>query len=123
MSETDQSKLTLADIAERTPHIDVKPDVVRVAPGRKDDHGKLPYDLLPWGPIRYVVQVLQFGADQYGIDNWKIVPKHRSRYFSAAMRHVLAWFQGEKLDSQSGLPHLAHAVTCLLFLLWKDDNP
>lgn len=38
------------------------------------------------------------------------------------MRHTLAWHQGEIRDPESGLHHLAHAITCLLFLVAKDLN-
>jgi hypothetical protein len=29
---------------------------------------------------------------------------------------------GAKADPESGLPHLAHAVCCVLFLLWFDER-
>ena len=44
----------------------------------------------------------------------------RARYFSAAHRHIHAWVGGELRDRESGLPHLAHAVCCLLLLAWFD---
>jgi hypothetical protein len=77
---------------------------------------------MPWDAMLHVARVLLFGAKKYGAGNWKMVPKARDRYFAACLRHTLAWWQGEKLDPESGLPHLAHAVTCLIFLLWFDDN-
>ena len=40
----------------------------------------------------------------------------------ACHRHLQAWWSGERLDKESGLPHLAHAVCCLLFLMWGDDE-
>ena len=84
--------------------------------GVKNDCGKARWDLVPWREMEEVVHVLGFGADKYGADNWKHVPGARERYFAAAMRHLVAWKQGEELDAESGLPHLAHATTCLLFL-------
>lgn len=35
---------------------------------------------------------------------------------AAAMRHLAAWRDGEQLDEESGLPHLAHALCCIVFL-------
>ncbi len=88
--------------------------------GRKDDSGKAPWHLLPWGAVAEVVRVLAFGAAKYAPDNWQQVAQPGDRYFSAAQRHLVAWRQGERVDPESGLPHLAHAACCLLFLLWFD---
>ena len=88
--------------------------------GRKDDVAKAPWDLLPIGPLRSVVDVLAFGARKYGVDNWQQVPDARRRYYAAALRHLTAWWEGEKTDPESGLPHLAHAACCVLFLGWFD---
>ena len=84
--------------------------------GVKHDSGKARWDLVPWREMEDVVSVLGFGADKYGADNWRHVSGAQERYFAAAMRHLVAWKQGEELDAESGLPHLAHATTCLLFL-------
>ena len=91
-------------------------------PGVKHDDAKPRWSLLPWAQVERVVDVLTFGARKYEVDNWKRVPNARVRYFNAAMRHLLAWHRGERNDSESGLPHIAHAVCCLLFLAWFDDN-
>lgn len=90
--------------------------------GRKLDAGKSPWHLLPWDSAQSIVEVLAHGAKKYAPNNWKHVRGARDRYFSAAMRHTLAWYQGEQLDAESGLPHLAHAATDLLFLLWFDKR-
>jgi hypothetical protein len=88
--------------------------------GAKFDAGKEPWHLLPWGPVRDVVRVLAYGADKYAPDNWQLVPEARKRYFAAAQRHLFAWWEGERTDPESGLPHLAHAACSLLFLAWFD---
>lgn len=90
------------------------------AVGRKDDAGKLPYDLLPWGAVAQVVAVLQYGAKKYAPDNWRQVKDWRRRYFSAACRHLVSWVTGEKLDPETGLHHLAHAACCVLFMIELD---
>ena len=58
----------------------------------------------------------------YGPDNWRRVTDAKNRYFAAMVRHITAWWGGEKFDPESGLHHLAHAGCCLLFLMWFDDN-
>ena len=88
--------------------------------GRKDDQNKLRYDLLPVEPIEEVIKVLTLGAVKYSPDNWKRVKPYDVRYYNAALRHIQAWRRGETFDSESKLPHLAHAVCCLLFILWKE---
>lgn len=90
--------------------------------GRKDDGGKTRYDLLPWAGLDLVAQVLTKGAAKYAPDNWRKVEGWRWRYFRAAVGHLIAWWSGEKLDSEWGLPHLAHAACCVLFLLELDQT-
>ena len=55
-----------------------------------------------------------------GVGNWRYVENPQTRYYDAAMRHLLAWFEGEKNDEETGLNHLAHAGCDILFLLWFD---
>lgn len=88
--------------------------------GRKDDLGKLRYDLVPLLAEEQMVAVLTFGAKKYSPDGWRTVPNAKARYHAALRRHVAAWARGEKLDSESGLPHLAHALCCLAFLTELD---
>jgi hypothetical protein len=88
--------------------------------GRKFDGGKLEYGLLPPLALEEVVKVLTFGAQKYERDNWQRVPDSKRRYFDALQRHLWAWKQGEKDDKESGLPHLAHAMCCLMFLYEHD---
>jgi len=86
--------------------------------GKKYDAGKPRWDLLPLEPIKAVVDVLTFGAKKYAPNNWKKVARPRERYYAALQRHLYAWRLGEKKDPESGLPHLAHALCCLVFLAW-----
>lgn len=85
--------------------------------GQKHDAGKDRWDLLPTRAVRSLVRVLAHGALKYGEGNWRLVPETRKRYYAAAQRHLTAWWEGETFDPESGLPHLAHAACCVLFLL------
>lgn len=91
--------------------------------GVKHDAGKPRWDLLPWEAVEAVVLVLTYGATKYGPDNWRRVPGARWRYLGAALRHVAAWARGQRLDAESGLPHLAHAAASILFLISLDAAP
>lgn len=88
--------------------------------GRKYDGGKLEYGLLPPLALEETVKVLTFGAQKYERDNWQKVPDSKRRYFDAMQRHVWAWKQGEQIDEESGIHHLAHAMCCMMFLYEHD---
>lgn len=85
--------------------------------GVKHDGGKRRYDLLPMDSVDALVDIITFGCDKYGPNNWQNLENGSLRYYAAAMRHLSAWRQGEELDQESGLPHLAHAMCCLTFML------
>lgn len=90
--------------------------------GRKYDTGKPDYTLLPWDAVEQIVKVLDFGARKYARDNWKHVEGGETRYLAAAFRHLAAHNRGEKVDSETGISHLAHAGCCVLFLLALEKN-
>ena len=91
--------------------------------GKKLDSGKRRMDLLPVGPLWAVADVLTFGAAKYDPQNWRR-GMDWSRLYAAAQRHLTAFWNGEDLDSESGLPHLAHAACCLMFLLeFENTHP
>ena len=90
--------------------------------GRKFDDDKLKWELVPFKEFSDVVHILTTGAKKYASDNWKYVKDGQNRYFSAVMRHIIAYRTGEKLDPESGKSHLAHAICSLLFLMWFDNN-
>lgn len=88
--------------------------------GKKFDAEKPRWDLMPLKVLEEVVDVLTMGAKKYSDGNWMRVPDGRRRYFAACLRHLTSWQAGEKTDKESGKSHLAHAVCCLIFLLWYD---
>ena len=94
----------------------------KLVEGVKADDGKIPFDL--WSPyaIEDTAKVLQFGASKYEPYNWTKGIKY-SRVFSALLRHIWAWWRGERNDTETGLHHLAHAMCCLMFLLHYEVGP
>ncbi len=91
--------------------------------GVKYDAGKPDWSLLPYRELEDVVRVLTYGAKKYpSPDNWKRVDNAKPRYLAAMMRHVTARIRGEMMDPETGLPHLAHAMCCLLFWMWHDKE-
>lgn len=67
------------------------------------------------------ININEISNQKSGVDNWKTVPDGKQRYLDAFLRHGMATASGEKLDPDSGLPHMAHAVCCGLFYLWFDQ--
>lgn len=90
--------------------------------GRKDDQEKPDWSLLPLATVERVVEVLDHGARKYSRENWRLVPELERRYYAAVLRHLRAWQGGQRLDPDSGLPHLAHAMCSLVFLLTVEEE-
>jgi hypothetical protein len=70
------------------------------------------------------------GARKYRRHNYRVAGVRASVYYDAAMRHLMAWWEGEDIDIDSGLSHISKALACLsvlrdsmIFNNWKDDRP
>lgn len=101
---------------DHTPYMEKRPNA-----DLKYDQGKLRHDLIPPEAEKALAEVLTFGADKYEPDSWRDVKDGKRRYMAAALRHINAHRMGEELDEESGLSHLAHALTNLAFLVALDD--
>ena len=84
----------------------------------------------PVNSIRLLGLVHNNGATKYGTLNWREHTVSASVYYNAAWRHMAAWYEGEDLDPESGLPHLAHVMACMSIVLdaekfdkLNDDRP
>lgn len=82
----------------------------------KADSGKLELTLVNPALIKEVAKVRMYGTKKYGdSENWrKVEPR---RYINALYRHLIAYVEGEEIDSESGLSHLAHMACNISFLL------
>lgn len=89
--------------------------------GIKHDGNKAPFDLISVPFLEQIASVLAFGAKKYEAHNWRKGLKY-SRVFSALMRHLWAFWRGETNDKETGLPHLAHAACCLMFLMHYESR-
>lgn len=83
----------------------------------KADDGKPPLAILfdTSKALGEVARVMAYGAAKYDRKNWAKCDDPE-RYISATLRHIAAYQGGEKIDPESGMSHLAHAVCSLLFL-------
>jgi hypothetical protein len=80
------------------------------------DFRKQRLDLIPSEALRAMGEVLAFGVDKYG--------DCRERGFDCSyavlLHHLLAWHDKEPADPESGLSHLAHALTIAGILVTRE---
>lgn len=97
--------------------------------GVKHDFSKPQMSLLPLKDLEGVVRVLEFGMKKYARGDWKFVPDGGMRYFDAGMRHLAELSDPTdiedlaRLDQESVLPHIDHAICSLIFarhFIFKD---
>lgn len=69
--------------------------------------------LIPPSALIYMALGFMNGADKYGPYNWRANKVAARVYVAAAMRHLAAYLDGEDTASDSGFPHLGHAMACL----------
>lgn len=53
------------------------------------------------------------GARKYGRHNYRVAGVRYSVYYDAAFRHLMAWWEGEDFDPDSGEHHLVKAAACM----------
>lgn len=95
-------------------------EVVLVEDFIKFDSGKLRYSLVPPKAMKELAKVLTYGAKKYKPNNWQRVD-NTERYVDALYRHLEAWRSGEKVDVDSKLSHLNHALANVAFLVHFED--
>lgn len=78
---------------------------------------KIPMHLFPQTATVYGAMALLEGAAKYGRANWRKIGVRASIYYDACMRHLTKWFEGQEIDEDSGLPHLAHALACIAIII------
>lgn len=84
--------------------------------GLKHDSGKLLMSLIEPEYIEDIASVLTFGAEKYAPNSWQKVDDAERRYKDALLRHTMSYLKGEHLDPESGLTHLSHMATNIMFL-------
>jgi len=91
---------------------------------KKFDSGKPMVSLVEPKFILGIADILTFGAEKYGKNNWKLAKEDdMARYKDALMRHLMSYLDGELLDPESGKPHLHHIGCNLMFLEYFDRQP
>lgn len=92
--------------------------------------GKAPLSTIPAPFLSMTGLALMEGARKYGRHNYRRAGIRYSVYYDALMRHMMAWWEGEDIDPDSGLPHIAKASACLAIIVdswhsgeFNDDRP
>jgi len=87
----------------------------------KFDGGKPPMELLSGVALSKTAQVMGFGARKYSANAWR-AGMDWSRILDAALRHIMAFSDGEDEDPESGLSHMAHAACNIMFILEYEET-
>ena len=87
----------------------------------KHDNGKQLISLIDPKFIEGLATVMTQGANKYGRDNWKEC-KEPHRYLDALLRHTLKYWDGEKVDTESGKSHLYHIAFNAMALDYLDNK-
>ena len=78
---------------------------------------KLPLHLWPAAATALGSVGLLNGALKYGRANFRAIGVRASIYKDAAARHLDAWFEGEEVDPDDGVPHLAAVLACIAIIV------
>jgi hypothetical protein len=103
----------LPSLVEKTPTTEVRS--VSSTGGEKGVKPEA-YALIPWEAMDEVARVYNEGAKKYAAHNWR-KGYEWSKSFSAACRHLFAFWRGEDIDPELGTRHLAMAIFHLLGML------
>lgn len=105
---------------------------VRKDTNPKDSVGirKVPLSTVSAQVMAEVGLAMMEGARKYGRHNYRIAGVRASVYYDATLRHLMAWWEGEDIDPDSGLSHVTKAIAGLTVLrdamineMLNDDRP
>ena len=91
---------------------------------------KAPLSTVPANVLAELGVAMMEGALKYGRHNYRHAGVRASVYYDALMRHMMAWWEGEDIDPDSGVPHIVKAIATLVVLrdadyrgMLEDDRP
>ena len=98
----------------------------------KEEFGskKIPMSVISAPFLSELALAMYEGARKYGRHNYRTSNIKASTYYDACMRHLMAWFEGEDIDPDSGICHLTKVAACIAVIRdsmiqgkWIDDRP
>lgn len=108
------------------------PTALKTPPNPKDAIGshKVPFSVIPCPVLAEMALGMAEGGCKYGKWNWRAIEIEAEAYYNAAQRHLMAWWEGEDIDPDSGLNHVTKVLTTLTVLRdamlqdkWHDNRP
>lgn len=91
---------------------------------------KVPLSTVPSNVLMEVGAAMLEGARKYGRHNYREAGVRASVYYDGLMRHMMAWWEGQDIDPDSGLNHVTKAIATLVVLrdammndMLTDDRP
>ena len=91
---------------------------------------KVPVSVISMPVLGEVGLAMLEGARKYGRHNYRESGVRASVYYDATFRHLGGFWEGEDIDSDSGLSHVTKAIAGLMVLRdsmirgnWIDDRP
>lgn len=102
-------------------------DTIRLAPEQrwepkasKHDSAKPDISLVPYIALKLEAEALMVGERKYGRYNYTKGHK-ASQLISAAMRHLLAYYNGEENDPIDGQSHIGSVRACMAMLARQQE--
>jgi hypothetical protein len=91
---------------------------------------KAPMSTVPANVLAEIGVAMLEGSVKYGRHNYRVAGIRSSVYYDGLMRHMMAWWEGEDIDPDSGMNHITKALSCLVVLrdaqmqgMCTDDRP
>lgn len=78
---------------------------------------KPPLHAIPPTALLHLGAAMENGETKYGLFNWREHNVSSTIYYDAALRHLMAWWDGEEVAEDSGVHHLGHVMACCAILL------
>ena len=91
---------------------------------------KAPLSTVPANVLVEIGVAMLEGSLKYGRHNYRTAGVRTSVYYDGTMRHLMAWWEGEDLDPDSGVSHVTKAIASVVVLrdamlqgMATDDRP
>lgn len=91
---------------------------------------KAPMSTVPANVLAELGVAMLEGSLKYGRHNYRAAGVRSSVYYDGTMRHMMAWWEGEDIDPDSGVSHITKAIASLVVFrdamqrgMVNDDRP